>query len=177
MEVEIIDEKIRPLERIIKISKVDKNKIILKNGTEISILKVEPINFRLKSVSERNAVLESYKYFLKSCNFNFQIFIQTEKTDVKKHIEEIKKCIDCEPKLEELANDYINLVREISEIRGSISRKFYIVLNSKINDECNNTYKIIDGLKATGNIVTLCETKEIIRIIQECYKTKVENYT
>lgn len=175
--MEAINEKAKPLERIIKISKVDKNKIVLKNDTEVNVLKVEPVNFRLKSVSERNAVLESYKYFLKSCNFNFQIFIQTEKTDVKKHIEEIMKCIDCEPELEELANDYINLVREISEVRGSISRKFYIILNSKTNDESNNIYKIIDGLKATGNIVTLCETKEIIRIIQECYKTKVESYT
>ena len=37
--------------------------------------------------------------------------------------------------------------------------------------------KVIDGLKATGNVVTVCETKEIIKILHECYKTKVESST
>lgn len=173
-EVSYINGRTKPLESIIKISKVDKNKIYLSNGTMLNVLKVEPINFRLKSTTEKNSILEAYKCFLKSCNFDFQIFIQTEKMDVKEHIEEVKRCIVCEPELLEIADDYINFIKEISNERGCISRKFYIILNSKTEDENNNLYKIIDGLKATGNVVTVCETKEIIKILHECYKTKVE---
>ena len=162
---------------MIVISKVDKNKIYLSNGTMLNVLKVEPINFRLKSATERNSILEAYKCFLKSCNFDFQIFIQTEKMDVKEHIEEVRKYMVCEPELFEIADEYINLIKEMSNKRGCISRKFYIILKSKTEDEENNLYKIIDGLKAAGNVVTVCETKEIIKILHECYKTKVESDT
>ena len=172
-----INERTKPLESIIKISKVDKNKIYLSNGTMLNVLKVEPINFRLKSSTERNSILEAYKCFLKSCNFNFQIFIQTEKLDIKEHIEEVRRYVVYEPELAEIADDYINLIKEISNERGCMSRKFYIILNSKTEDENNNLYKVIDGLKATGNVVTVCETKEIIKILHECYKTKVESST
>ena len=126
-----INERTKPLESIIKIFKVDKNKIYLSNGTMLNVLKVEPINFRLKSSTERNSILEAYKRFLKSCNFNFQIFIQTEKMDIKEHIEEVRRYVVYEPELAEIADDYINLIKEISNERGCISRKFYIILNSK----------------------------------------------
>ena len=92
-----IEEKIKWLEDIVKISKIENNKVYLRDGTVLNILKIEPINIKLKSLAERNAVFESYKYFLKGCDFNFQIFVQTEKTNVEKHIDEIRKSMSCEP--------------------------------------------------------------------------------
>ena len=34
---------------------------------------------------EKKSILNSYKSFLKTCNFNIQILIQSNKEDLKKH--------------------------------------------------------------------------------------------
>lgn len=149
--------------------------IVLRNGKEITILKVEPINFRLKSQSEQNMIIEAYKYCLKQCNFDFQIFIQTQKASVDKHLKEIKKCILYEDAISDMAADYMELVKEISEVKGSISRKFYIVISvDKYNKETKIS-KIIEGLKSCGNLVERCSEKEIIRIFQGCFKRTFQN--
>ena len=60
----------------IPINKIFENGIIkLKNNKYVKIIKVIPINFNLKSNLEKEAILNSYKIFLKTCNFNIQILI------------------------------------------------------------------------------------------------------
>ena len=39
---------------------------------------------------EKEAILNSYKFFLKTCNFDIQILIQSKKEDLSKHIQNIK---------------------------------------------------------------------------------------
>lgn len=140
----------------------------LSDGRRVNILKVEPINFKLKSKSEQMVILESYKVLLKQCDFDFQIYIQTQKANIEKHIEKIKKCIEYEPKLQDMVEDYIRLVDEMSASKSSISRKFYIIFEEKDDDFRENI--LIDSLKMCGNIVTKCERKEIFNLINCCFK-------
>ena len=58
---------------------LDKGIIQLKDYSYIKILKISPINFNLKSEIEKESILNSYKIFLKTCNFNLQILIQSNK--------------------------------------------------------------------------------------------------
>lgn len=51
----------------------------LKNNTYVKILKVFPINYHLKSNLEKEAILNSYKIFLQTCDFDLQILIQSSK--------------------------------------------------------------------------------------------------
>ena len=39
---------------------------------------------------EKESILNSYKIFLKTCNFDIQILIQSKKEDLTNHIEKIK---------------------------------------------------------------------------------------
>ena len=65
------------------IEKIFEDGIIkLKNNKYIKIIKVNPINYNLKSDLEKKAILNSYKIFLKTCNFNIQILIQSNKEDL-----------------------------------------------------------------------------------------------
>ena len=71
--------------------KILENGIIKINNNEyIKIIKINPINFNLKSELEKESILNSYKIFLKTCNFNFQILIQSNKEDLSKHISNIQ---------------------------------------------------------------------------------------
>ena len=60
--------------------------IKLKNNSYIMILKIKPINYNLKSNLEKESILNSYKLFLKSFNFNIQIIIKSQKQDLSNHI-------------------------------------------------------------------------------------------
>lgn len=75
-----------PIEEILNngIIKINKNKYV-------KILKVIPINYNLKSDLEKKTILNSYKILLKTCNFNIQILIQSNKEDLSQHILQIKK--------------------------------------------------------------------------------------
>ena len=74
------------------IEKILDNGIIkLKNNKYIKILKIIPINFNLKSNLEKESILASYKIFLKTCNFDIQILIQSSKENLQNNILNIKK--------------------------------------------------------------------------------------
>ena len=67
------------------------NGIIISKNSYIKIIKINPINYNLKSTLEKEAILNSYKLFLKTCNFNIQIIIQSKKEDLSKHFYNLEK--------------------------------------------------------------------------------------
>ena len=59
------------LQEWIPIKEISEEGVVkLKNEKLIKIIKVNPINYNLKSNLEKEAILNSYKLFLKSFNFN-----------------------------------------------------------------------------------------------------------
>ena len=89
-----MDKKLHSIQEWIPIDYFLENGIVkLKNKKYIKIMKVEPINFNLKSELEKESILNSYKIFLKTCDFNFQILIQSNKQDLSKNISLIKNNI------------------------------------------------------------------------------------
>ena len=68
------------VQRWLPFEKIMENGVIkLKNNSYVKILKISPINFNLKSNLEKESILNSYKIFLKTCNFDIQILIQSSK--------------------------------------------------------------------------------------------------
>ena len=74
-----------------QIEKIKNERIYLKDGKCIILLKVYPVNFKLKSKLEQNAILSNYKMFLKNLNSKIQIIISSKKTDISYHLDEIYK--------------------------------------------------------------------------------------
>ena len=156
--------------------------IKLKNKSYIKIIKVIPINFNLKSNLEKEAILNSYKIFLKTCNFDIQILIQSNKEDLSKHISKIKEKAKKEKEnIKILSNKYINFIQEINKSKKSSSKNFFIIIKEsqenkkqKINknsekiifDKLNDKYfNIKECLSRCGNIVIDISEKEIVEKI------------
>lgn len=131
----------------IPIESVQGKGVLLKNGTVVKILEVEPINFELKSDFEKTAVLNGYKRFLKTCNFDMQIVVQTQVTDISKHLTKMKKFAQEDEKLSEMVEDYINFANEVVTSKKNVSRKFYIVIKGN-NNMAENISKIKECLLA-----------------------------
>ena len=170
-----------PFEKILDNGIIKINKI-----TYVKILNVKPINFNLKSELEKESILNSYKIFLKSCDFNFQILIQSKKEDLNKHIKEINKLEDSQ-NIKEISQKYINYIKSLNHDKKSSSKNFYIILKYVSNnekdtnienyaiEELNEQYfKIKDCLSRCGNVVTSYNnTKSILEILFSFFKTRI----
>ena len=156
---------------------LDNGIIKLKNNNYLKIIKIYPINYNLKSELEKNSILNSYKAFLKTCNFDIQIIIQSNKEDLSKHINKIKKQNEIENNFNiiNLSQKYINFINKKNKEKNSSSKNFYILIKSQNNlensesviaQELKDKYlKIKDCLSRCGNIVEeIKNNKEIEEI-------------
>ena len=152
--------------------------IKLKNNKYVKILKINPINFNLKSNLEKESILASYKIFLKTCNFDIQILIQSNKENLQNNILNIKNNLNKENKkyLNEIAEDYIKFINKINSLKTSSSKDFYIIISNEksvennediINDELNEKFlKIKECLTRCGNkVINLNNKREVQEII------------
>ena len=160
----------------------------MKNNKYLKIIKIKPINFYLKSELEKEAILNSYKIFLKTCNFNFQILIQSNKEDLSKHFSQINNNSNLEEKnIQEISNKYINYIKKLNNNKKSSSKKYYIIIsyenkNNEIIDilsyaveDLNSKYlKIKECLSRCGNIVNaIVEKEEIKNILFSFFNTRI----
>ena len=167
---------------------LNKGIIKLKNNSFIKIIKVIPINYNLKSDLEKEAILNSYKTFLKTINFDIQILIQSSKKDLSRHILNISKQMEKEenPKIIELSENYIQFINKINQEKNSSSKNFYIIIKKSqyekeniqeeiILQDLNERYfKIKECLSRCGNIVQEYETKEDIKKVLITFLNKKE---
>lgn len=167
-----ITNKYEDIATLIPIENISDGIVSLKNGKKIMILQIEPTNFKLKTILEQNAILEGYRLFLKRCNFNMQILIQTEKKDLNDHIKHIKAFARDESFLKDIADDYAIFIQEVLKDKEVLSRSFYIMVEIN-NNECEIFSKICEGLKQCDNDVKKCNTNEILNIFKNCLRKKL----
>ena len=117
--------------------KILENGIIkLKNNSYIKIIEIIPINFNLKSELEKESILNSYKIFLKTCNFDLQILIQSNKENLDKHISNINLIKNNEKEnIKKISNNYIEYIKELNQSKKSSNKNFYIVIKNPIENE------------------------------------------
>ena len=174
-----------PLEEILETG-------IIKNKSKyIKILKVTPINYNLKSDLEKQAILNSYKIFLKTCNFDIQILIQSSKENLEKNILNIQKNIQKKENkyLEKISENYIEYINKINFNKKSSSKNFFIIISKKISkqEEYNESFEIIKNdlkekyfkikecLSRCGNSVfEVNDKKEILKILNSFFNTRKE---
>ena len=158
----------------IPIEKIYENGIIKsKNKKFLKIIKIKPINFNLKSDLEKEAILNSYKTFLKTCNFDIQILIQSSKENLNKNIENIQENLKRENKdyLTEIANDYFEFIQKFNSIKNSSSKNFYIIISENFNESKENIFqnlnekyfKIKECLFRCGNMVQDINSKDEVK--------------
>ena len=109
--------------------------IELKNKKFIKIIKIIPINYNLKSDLEKKAILNSYKIFLKTCNFDIQILIQSKKADLSGHIKNLKKISEKENNkiLKNYLEKYLEFIQEKNNKNKSATKNTYLIIKNNRN--------------------------------------------
>lgn len=174
----------------ISIKNISSEGIIKKdNGENIKILKIIPINYNLKSDLEKKSILSSYKIFLKTCNFNIQILIQSNREDLSQHIFNIENNIKKEKNnyLKSLSQNYIDYIRNFNLKKKSSTKNYYIIISNDKSKEIESLsskeiieselkekyFKIKECLSRCGNLVIeVSEKKEILKILNSFFNTR-----
>ena len=172
----------------IPIKQILKDGIIeIENNVYIKLLEVTPINYNLKSDLEKEAILNSFKIFFRTCQFDIQILIQSSKEDLTHHISKIKKYVSKKENkyLKNISENYIQYISNLNNNKKSSSKKFYIIIKNQpinrkeknieiIKQELNEKYlKIKECLSRCGNKVNNIDKKEeILKIFFSYLNTK-----
>lgn len=119
------------------ISEIRDGIVIMNDGTYRSALMCRSINFDLMSPQEREAVEFSYQGFLNSLYFPVQIFIRSQKVDIRPYLEKLDKIRTGQENmlLGLLMEDYISFLSAISQQTNIMDKKFYVVISYPDPDE------------------------------------------
>ena len=168
---------------------LDNGIILLKDFSYVKILKITPINYNLKSNLEKEAILNSYKLFLKTCDFDIQILIQSTKKDLSKNILNIKNKESENERIKNLSKKYIHYIQELNDNKKVSSKNFYILIKNPIKNKkekynlenekiiINNLnekyFKIKECLYRCENCVEEVENKnETLEILYKFYNNR-----
>src|SRR5437868_2450965 len=114
----------------LQIAEIRDGTVIMNDGTFRAVIMCKSINFDLMSPQEREAVEFSYQGFLNSLYFPIQIFMRSEKVDLRPYLEKLDKIRTGQDNmlLGLLMEDYIAFLGDIAQQTNIMDKKFYIVI-------------------------------------------------
>ncbi len=114
----------------LQIAEIRDGIVIMNDGSFRSVVMVKSINFDLMSPQEREAVEFSYQGFLNSLYFPVQIYIRSQKVDLRPYIERLDKIRSEHDNmlLALLMEDYITYIDQLSLQTNIMDKKFYVVV-------------------------------------------------
>ncbi len=139
----------------LEIAEIRDGIVIMNDGSFRSVLMVKSINFDLMSTSEQESVEFVYQRFLNSLVFPIQIFIRSERVDLRPYIDKLDRIRVQHDNmmLAMLMDDYINFIDGLSQQANIMDKRFYIVVPyfpvinvEKAFDQSKNLFKGIAQL-------------------------------
>ncbi len=114
----------------LQLSEIRDGIVIMGDGSFRAVVMCQSINFDLMSPQEREAVEFSYQGFLNSLYFPIQIFIRSQKVDLRPYLEKLDKTRTTQDNmlLGLLMEDYIAFLADIAQQTNIMDKRFYIVI-------------------------------------------------
>jgi type IV secretory pathway VirB4 component len=112
------------------ISEIRDGIVIMSDGSFRSVIMCKSINFDLMSPQEREGVEYAFQGFLNSLYYPIQIFIRSQKIDLRPYIQKLEK-VKSEHQnmlLALLMEDYISYITDVSYRANIMDKTFYIVI-------------------------------------------------
>ena len=99
---------------------------------------------------EKLAILEAYKNFLNSCNFNIQILIKNHKNNLDNIYSKIEESqfsnfsnnSEINNNIINLKNNYINHIKSLNNNYNITNKKYYLIISLNKTDNIENVNKI-----------------------------------
>jgi hypothetical protein len=117
-------------QNMLQIAEIRDGIVIMSDGSFRSVIMAKSINFDLMSPQEREGVESGYQQFLNSLYFPMQIFVRSQKVDIRPYIEKLDKIRSEHDNmlLALLMEDYITYINGLAAQTNIMDKKFYIVI-------------------------------------------------
>jgi type IV secretory pathway VirB4 component len=114
----------------LEIAEIRDGIVIMNDGSYRAVVAAQSINFDLMSQQEREGVEYSYQGFLNSLYFPVQIFVRSQKVDLRPYIEKLDKIRTEHDNmlLALLMEDYIGFMGSLAQQTNIMDKKFYLVI-------------------------------------------------
>lgn len=167
--------------RQISIKSVEDDVLVLPGNKYRAILEVAPINLALKSIAEKDAIIENYQSFLNALPCSIQVLIKTRRLDVDNYLEQYADLQKKETSAVYKAQleDYQNYVKELIKKYKILSRRFYLVIPydgrdkpslEMVKDQLNLNVGIIENnLEGLGMKARRLTSMEILDLFYTYY--------
>lgn len=117
----------------IAIKEVRDGILILPNHEARTVIETSSVNFELKSEDEQDVLIDAFQNFLNSLPCKLQILIRIREVDIDQYVSGIEAIKQIEENSEyvEQIDDYTSFIRKLVSGNKILSRKFYIVIPYK----------------------------------------------
>lgn len=117
--------------------------VIMNDGSFRSVIMVKSVNFDLMSQQEQEAVEFSYQNFLNSLYFPVQIFMRSQRVDLRPYIDKLEKIRGQHDNmlLTMLIDDYVQYIASLSQETNIMDKTFYVVVPFFPNKDLQQTAK------------------------------------
>ncbi len=123
----------------LQIAEVRDGLVIMNDGSFRAVIMCKSINFDLMSPQEREAVEYSYQGFLNSLYFPIQVFMRSQKVDMRPYLEKLDKIKSEQDNmlLALLMEDYIAFLTDIVQQTNIMDKNFYVIIEFPDPDEAD----------------------------------------
>lgn len=141
----------------LQIAEIRDGIVIMNDGSFRSVIMTKSINFDLMSGEEKEAVEYGYQSFLNSLYFPIQIFIRSQKVDLRPYLEKLDKIRQEHDNmlLALLMEDYLGFIENLSYQTNIMDKKFYIVIPyfpvADVQKAITQSKNFFSGLKGLFN--------------------------
>jgi type IV secretory pathway VirB4 component len=151
----------------LQVAEVRDGIVIMNDGSFRAVVMVKSINFDLMSAEERDAVEFSYQGFLNSLYFPVQIFVHSQKVDLRPYVEKLDKIRSEHDNmlLALLMEDYINFMSDLVMQTNIMDKHFYVVIPYYKTADMQQTITSTKGF--LGGIGSLFNNKQQHVVINE----------
>lgn len=117
-------------QRYLPIAEIKEDTLVLKNGGLRAVLKVNSLNFNLKSEVEQQGIIAGYQAFVNTLIFPVQILIRSTRLNIDPYIKGLQeKAVTQEnPLLKDQTLDYADFMEKLVDIADIMQKSFYIVV-------------------------------------------------
>ncbi|RLG10368.1 hypothetical protein DRN73_07960 [Candidatus Pacearchaeota archaeon] len=159
------------LRKFFKIKDIKRDFLIKSNNKKIAILKVIPINFKIKPENQQEAIMHSFQKFLNSLDFPIQIIMNTQKINLNSFLDKLEN-----KDYEVLLEDYKACIRNTIQSNKIVDRAFYLVVEEK-GDLDIQIELCEERLKSFGLKTQRLGKWGIFRLLRRYLASDVENTT
>lgn len=117
-------------QRYLPIAEIKEDTVVLKNGGLRAVLRVNSLNFNLKSEVEQQGIIAGYQSFVNTLIFPVQIIVRSTRLNIDPYIQGLKKRADTQesPLLKEQTIDYADFMEKLVDIADIMQKSFYVVV-------------------------------------------------